>query len=93
MSSMSDRQDNTSLDDNVDGRSRDVLSDPNTSTGIPIGPIENCNTKEDRMFEMASTMDALRKELADQHQRHTDLSNTLVAANAKLSNKNDSFRM
>jgi len=91
MSSELDHQVIPSLDENAGGRSGNMESDTIITTE---NPSENpSNNEEDRMFEMALTMDALRKELADQRQRHTDLSNTLVAANTKLSNENASLRM
>ena len=93
MSSMADHRDNTPLEEEANDRSGNILSDPNTFPGVPVDPMENRNVEEDPMLEMVSTMDALRKELADQRQRHTDLSNTIVAANTKLSNENASLRM
>ena len=93
MSSLADHRDNTPLEEDANDRSGNILSDPNTLPGIQTDPMENQDIEGDPMLEMVSTMDALRKELADQRQRHTDLSNTLVAANTKLSNENASLRM
>ena len=90
---MADRRDNNPLEENANDRPENMLSDTNILPEIQTDPMDNENIEGDPMLEMVSTMDALRKELADQRQRHTDLSNTLVAANTKLSNENASLRM
>ena len=71
-------------------------SDPNASLNNPLVHVNEDETPEEMQTDrqqMNDAMEALRKELAEQRQRHQELSATLASENAKLANENSSLRM
>src|SRR6185295_6391871 len=73
-----------------------VNNDPNASGNNPLVHIKEDEIPGETQTErqqMNDAMEALRKELAEQCQRHQELSATLASENAKLTNENSSLRM
>jgi len=73
-----------------------VNNDPNASGNNPLVHINEDEIPGETQTErqqMNDAMEALRKELAEQRQRHQELSATLASENAKLTNENSSLRM